>query len=86
MDMKPLMEKGFKGLTLRDTEQVSWQQVLVCGMTRQTHQGTEHACWQWGIMPGEGMSLTNYHNYPIGVLNRLADNGFWLRNVSSILV
>jgi hypothetical protein len=86
MDKKPLMEKGFKRLTRRDTEQVCWQRVPVCGMTRQTHQGTEQACWQWGILPGEGMSLTNYHNYPTGVLNRLAGSGFWLRNVSSILV
>jgi hypothetical protein len=56
--MKPLIEKGFKRLTHWDTEQVCWQQVPVCGMTRQTHQGTEHAYWQWGILPGEGMSLT----------------------------
>jgi hypothetical protein len=64
MDKKPLMEKGFKILTRQDTEQVCWHQVLVYGMTRQTHQGTEQAYWQWGIMPGEQMSLTNYHNYP----------------------
>jgi hypothetical protein len=56
MDKKPLMEKGFKRLTRRDTEQVCWQRVPVCGMTRQTHQGTEQACWQWGILPGEGTS------------------------------
>ena len=56
MDKKPLMEKGFKRLTRRDTEQVCWQQVPVCGMTRQTNQGTEHAYWQWGILPGEGTS------------------------------
>jgi hypothetical protein len=56
MDKKPLMEKGFKRLTRRDTEQVYWQRVPVCGMTRQTHQGTEQACWQWGILPGEGIS------------------------------
>ena len=46
MDKKTLMEKGFKILTHWDTEQVYWQRVPVCGMTRQTHQGTEHACWQ----------------------------------------
>jgi hypothetical protein len=86
MDNKPLMEKGFKRLTRRYIEQVCWQRVPVCGMTRKTHQGTEQACRQWGIMPKEGMSLTNYHNYPTGVLNRLAGSGFWLRNVSSILV
>jgi hypothetical protein len=86
MDKKPLMEKGFKRLTHWDIEQFYWQRVPVCGMTRKTHQGTEQACSQWGILPGEGMSLTNYHNYPTRVLNRLAGSGFWLRNVSSILV
>ena len=86
MDKKPLMEKGFKRLTRRDTEQVYWQRVPVYGMTRETHKGTEQAYRQWGILPREGMSLTNYHNYPTGVLNRLAGSGFWLRNVSSLLV
>jgi hypothetical protein len=86
MDKKPLMEKGFKRLTYQDTKQVYWKHVSVYGMTRKTHQGTEHACWQWGILPREGMSLTNYHNYPTRVLNRLANSGFWLINVSSILV
>ena len=56
MDKKPLMEKGFKRLTHRDTEQFCWQWVPVYGMTRQTHQGTEQACWKWGILPGEGTS------------------------------
>ena len=86
MDKKLLMEKRFKRLTHRDTEQVCWQQVPVRGMTRQTHQGTEHACWKWGILPREGMFLTNYHNYPTEVLNRLVGSGIWLRNVSFILV
>jgi hypothetical protein len=54
MAKKPLMEKGFKRLTCRDTKQVYWQWVPVCGMTRKTHQGTKQACWQWGILIGEG--------------------------------
>jgi hypothetical protein len=44
------MENGCKRLTRRDTEQVYWQQILTCGITRKTHQGNEQACGQWGIL------------------------------------
>jgi hypothetical protein len=50
------MENGCKRLTHRDTEQVCWQRVSACGMTRKTHQGTEQARGKWGILPGEDIS------------------------------
>jgi hypothetical protein len=77
MDIKPLIEKEFKRLTLQDTKHVFSKRVLVYAMTRKTHQGTEQAYWQWGILPGEGMSLSKYQNYPIRVLHRIARSGFW---------
>ena len=52
----PLVENGCKRLTRRDAEQVRRQRVPTCGINRQTHQGSEQACWQWGIMPGEEAS------------------------------
>ena len=52
----PLIENGCKRLTRRDTEQVRWKRVPTCGINRQTHQGTEQAYWQWGILPGEEAS------------------------------
>ena len=56
MDKKALMEKGFKRITHRDTEQVYWQRVSACGITRKTHQGTEQARGKWGILPGKDIS------------------------------
>ena len=56
MGQEPLIENGCKRLTRRDTEQICWQRVPTCGITRQTHQGTEHAHGQWGILPGKDIS------------------------------
>ena len=70
----PVIEKGCKRLTLWDTEQVRQQRVLTYGINRQTHQGTEQACWQWGIFLGK--KLLKYYSYPIEVLKRLAGSGF----------
>jgi hypothetical protein len=69
--------KVFKRLTRQDTEHVFSKRVPVYAMTRKTHQDTEQAYWQWGILPGEGMSLSKFQNYPIRVLHRLARSGFW---------
>jgi len=71
---EPLIEKGCKRLTRRDAEQVRWQRVPTCGMNRQTHQGAEQACWQWGICLGK--KLLRCYSYPTGVLNGLAGSGF----------
>ena len=47
------MENGCKRLTCQDIEQVYRQWVSAYGMTRQTHQGFERDCGEWGILPGE---------------------------------
>jgi hypothetical protein len=50
------MENGCQRLTRRDTEQVCWEWVSACGITRKTDQGIEQARGQWGILLGKDIS------------------------------